>query len=591
MNLGIDSECQRAFYSEDYVEFVVEQAFAEFVPLKEKCYYPIDDDIGILLLKTENAETLLAENYGPEMMPKIYGITDERSAIENGNDYLRASGSLQVQSPPLSLTGEKVILGVIDTGIDYTSAAFRNEDGSTRILALWDQTAEQSLILEDGHLGEPDNTEDSAEAWNIPVNVPYGTVYEKEDIDKALKGNIVNSTDTNGHGTAMADAAAGNGRDRKHPFPGAAPNAELVIVKLRPAKRILRDYYFVPENQECYQESDILTAAKFVASFVKPGQTAVTMVLGISNTLTNHSGTGLLSSYLNRLTEKKNLLAFASGGNEGNGAGHYAGLFGETRAVAEFRVGAAVKGICMEIGGQLPGLFEVAIKAPGGETTPYVSPKDGRRRSFRFIYEKAAVSFWMTDNDQNSGRQAVFMRLENPSPGIWTIYLRNMEKNPIANIYLNRFHIWMTLQKYRDEQIYFLEPSPDVTITEPGNASGVFTINGYNSRRGSFMLQSGRGFTADGVIKPEVTAPGTDISTIVGSFGGNGMAAAVAAGISAQFLQWAVTEKNRPLIAIKEVKSLFVRSAVRMDEDIYPNVRWGFGRMDIQELFRILAEN
>ena len=101
-----------------------------------------------------------------------------------------------VQAPPMQLTGKGVLTAVIDSGIDYTHRDFRNPDGTTRIHALWDQTAQ----------GMP------------PEGYDRGALYTKEDINNALaaetaeeRKRIVPSEDRSGHGTAVAGIMAGNG--------------------------------------------------------------------------------------------------------------------------------------------------------------------------------------------------------------------------------------------------------------------------------------------------------------------------------------------------------------------------------------------
>lgn len=145
---------------------------------------------------------------------------------------LSASGITRLQEHPyLQLKGSGTAVAVVDSGIDYRNPVFQNEMGS-RILCIWDQTLEG-----DGK------------------EVPYGRVFWKKDIDQALaSGNpleIVPSVDTDGHGTRMAAIAAGNYFPEEN-FSGAAPEAILIIVKVKPAKKYLREFYLFPAEAELF---------------------------------------------------------------------------------------------------------------------------------------------------------------------------------------------------------------------------------------------------------------------------------------------------------------------------------------------------
>lgn len=134
---------------------------------------------------------------------------------ENGR---RTSCINVVQGPPLSLSGKGVTVGVVDSGIDYANPDFRNSDGTTRILALWDQSV----------------------PGNPPEGYHIGTEYTKEQINEALgepdplsRLEIVPSRDISGHGTAVAGIAAGNGRGSEGDrYRGAAYESDLIIVKM-----------------------------------------------------------------------------------------------------------------------------------------------------------------------------------------------------------------------------------------------------------------------------------------------------------------------------------------------------------------------
>ena len=232
-------DCREQVYSNDYFDFVVPYGEAYTVSPPETCIQRIDEDYDILYYEREGLPPLSLGAYSYSVIPKCFGLLD-RSALES-------SGILQLQiQPALALTGRGVLMGFIDTGIDYTSPLFRYEDGSSRIVRIWDQT------ITDG---------------TPPAGIFYGADYNQEMINQALESDnpyeIVPSRDTNGHGTFLAAVAAG-GMDTDNDFSGAAPEAQIAVVKLKEAKPYLREFFFVIDGEPAYQENDIMLAVSYL---------------------------------------------------------------------------------------------------------------------------------------------------------------------------------------------------------------------------------------------------------------------------------------------------------------------------------------
>ena len=187
--------------------------------------------------------------------------------------------------------------------------------------------------------------------------------------------------------------------------------------------------------------------------------------------------------------------------------------------------------------------------------------------------------------EQDSGEELIFFRFVNPTPGIWTIQVVIVNDTGSES----DFHIWLPLDGFLQGDTYFLRPSPYVTLTEPSNAGDVITVTAYDDAGGGFFAPSGRGYTRLGRIKPELSAPGVNIDTVLGVRTGTDLAAAFVAGAAAQFMQWAVEERNRPWVESRELKSYLIRGAVRDEEGSYPNRETGYGKLDISGTFDVLA--
>ena len=78
------------------------------------------------------------------------------------------------------------------------------------------------------------------------------------------------------------------------------------------------------------------------------------------------------------------------------------------------------------------------------------------------------------------------------------------------------FNAWMTPEALSDTEAYFIESDADTTLTEPGSATRVITVGGYNHYTDSGDVNSSRGYTADNRVKPDIVAPGVDVYGVGG---------------------------------------------------------------------------
>ncbi len=572
--------CREQILSDDYAEILLDYTFTgEEEEFAGFCFEVIDDQFVIVYVPRELVQPISVTTFTYNSLPKLYGLMQEIPGVPSQGVEafdpisLIRTGILQLQRPPLSLTGKGVVIGFIDTGIQYDLDVFRREDGSSRILAIWDQTI---------HDGQP------------PAGFSYGTEYTNAQINEALRsGNpleIVPSTDTNGHGTAMASVAAGSSIDDGTTFVGAAPDADIVIVKCREAKQYLRDYYYIPDGVPAYSEADIGMATKYIEGFTRVGDRPVVICLGLGTNWGDHAGNSILSQYLNRIADKRNRAVIVCGGNEGNAGHHFNSIITmrgeETTETVELRVGEPEAGFLMELWGSVPNTFRVSIRSPGGEIISPIDFRARETRNFSFIYEKTKISIAHILVEQGSGEELVIFRFTDPTPGVWTFTIIVRGDSDYSAI-----NMWLPITQFMQAETYFLRSTPYITLTEPSLAEYVITPSTYNDSNNSFFLESGRGFSRDEIIKPDFAAPGVDVSTILGKRSGSSLSAAITAGGTAQVMQWAVIEGNEPLAQSSEIKTYFIRGAVRSTELVYPNRSWGYGRLDVARAFEIIARS
>ncbi len=562
-------DCREMILSDEYADLILDFPVDKVsVPEGEGfCVLPVTAEQQVVYTKRRGGEVPGLDEYAYRYMPNLYGLMQ--------SDFdpisLEVSGIISVQRQPLSLTGQGVVLAFVDTGIDYQNEAFRRADGSSRILALWDQTIQTGLP---------------------PEGFFYGREYSREDINRALSSDspyeLVDSRDEIGHGTVMAGVAAGSVLNGGREFLGAAPDADIVVVKLKECKPYLRDYYLI-SDEPAYSETDILLGVKYIQQFLEPFERPVVLCLGIGTNWGDHTGSSPLARYLSALSTRRNMEIVVCGGNEGNAAHHYRGRLetgintGNYRDV-EIRVGEGERGFFLEFWGNILDTYLVEIRSPGGETLPGIRPEIGQKLDYRFVYEQTQVSIYNVRVESDTGEQLILMRFNQPTPGIWRI--RVLGAGQISN---GVFHMWLPITAFLSGETYFLEPETEVTLTEPANGVNLISVSVYNDENNSFYIASGRGFTRNGRIKPDLAAPGVNVSTLRGKYTGSSIAAAITAGAVAQFMQWAVVENNREFVTNLDVRNYLIRGAVREEDVSYPNEMWGYGRLNIEETFDAIA--
>lgn len=565
-------DCREAALSNDYYDAIVDFPTEMLTGYIEVACYATVKNYNIIYLDRTIEANVREYFFSYGSVPKLYGLMQE-SGMGAGFDpaSLIASGITQIQREPLSLTGRGVVIAIIGTGIDYTSPAFLNEDGTTRILAIWDQTIQT---------GTP------------PKGYDYGTEYTREDINRALQSedpfSVVPSRDENGHGTSMASVAAGSRVRTGLGFQGAAPDSDIVVVKLKECKQYLRNFYLVPQGVPAFQENDIMLAVQYADSYTEPFRRPTVICLGLGTNYGDHTGSSPLGKYLNDLAVNRSRAVVVAGGNEGNASHHHAGILNnrggrtENSKAVEVRVEGGI-GFIMELWGSLPDVFTIFIRTPGGETIPPVRLGIRESITFNFVYERSKVTITGFFVEPESGEELIFIRIEDPTPGIWTFRVE-----AAGEIHNGEFHIWLPITQFLSAPAYFLEPSPYVTLTDPAMATNVIGVSTYDASNNSFYINSGRGFSRTGVIRPDFAAPGVNVSTINGRESGSSFAAAITAGAVAQFMQWAVVEGNNRVVESREIKNYFIRGASRNFDLAYPNREWGYGRLNVVGTFDAL---
>ena len=567
-------DCKEKILSNDYYDVIIDFPVWVLGDYSERqCHVPVENLYNFIYYPRSELGDPQVYFSSYRSVPKLYGLMQEGGGIGGFDpNSLIASGILQVQREPLALTGRGVVICIIDTGIDYTNAVFQNEDGTSRILAIWDQTIQT---------GEP------------PEGFLYGSEFTREDINRALQSedpySVVPSRDEIGHGSSLASVAAGSRLGGGLSFQGAAPDADIVVVKLKECKQYLRDFYMIPRMVPAYQENDIMLAVQYANNFTEPFSRPVVICLGLGTNYGDHNGSSPLGRYLNAIAVRRNRAVVVAGGNEGNAAHHFHGQLnnqgtgGSNRKNVEVRVDQGAEGFFLELWGSLPDIFTLSVRTPGGESIPPVRLGLQDSITYSFVYERSRVTIAGFLVEPASGEELILLKVQDPTAGIWTF-----EVEAAGEIHNGDFNMWLPIRQFLSAPVYFLESSPYITLTEPSMASNVICVSTYDAANNSFYINSGRGFSRCGSIRPDFAAPGVNVSTINGRLSDSSLAAAITTGAVAQFMQWAVVERNNIVVESREIKNYFIRGASRSFDMTYPNREWGYGRLNMTGTFDAL---
>ena len=569
--------CTNSVASEDFADFIAPYFTTpeEFIRSQgTDCIDFVNSTLAVVYVPLSTVTPSTYTSYTYSAVPKLYSLLDVTSMDAAG---ITPAGEL----PVLNNQGAGVIVGFVDTGINYTDSLFRNVDGSTRIIGIWDQT---------NNSDNSNNIENETAKPFSAFSALYGTQYTAEEINLALNSDnpasIVPTRDENGHGTFLASIAAGN-RDERAGFSGAAPQASIAMVKLKPAKQYLRDFYLIRDGADAYQENDIMMGVSYLYFLARKYSMPLVVCIPLGTNMGSHMGMSRLGQYLNQVSLSNGSAVITAAGNETGARHHFRAVMDAStdEVTAELRVGEREAGFSMELWAENMGAYTVGFISPTGEVAREISvPLRGENTVF-FLLEQTQITVYTQIADVSAGSQFIFMRFENPMSGIWRILIRN------SLDIRETFHIWLPVRGFISDETYFLRPDPDTTITDPGNAQYPITVTAYDHTRNSIYIHASRGYSRSGQIKPDLAAPGVNIlgASVSGRrltrMSGTSVSAAHLAGAAAILLNWGVLNANYPYRNTPVLKSIFVRGAQRNPALTYPNREFGYGTLNLYEAF------
>ena len=467
-------------------------------------------------------------------------------------------------SEPYSLSGEGVLAAVIDSGIDWKNTDFRNQDGSTRILKLWDQTV------------APESS-----GYAPPEGYVVGTEYNRDVINLALSGDEAAlrsmnlSRDYSGHGTFVTGIAAGNGQGMAGSFRGVAFESELIIVKLGDS-----------EQRQFPRTTRLMEAVNYCIMEAQKAGKPVVINMSFGNNQGSHDGTDLLSTYLNAASDVwKNVIVCGSGNEAGNGI-HASGMLSGRKAESvELAVGEYESGFNLQLWKNYSDEYGVELIAPSGE-------RSGNLRTYgadRVSLDNTQVYVYYGQPTPYSRYQQLYFEFVPAggyvTPGVWRIVM-----TPVR-IVDGRYDLWLQESATLNEDTRFFSPSEETTLTVPSAAGKVITVGAYNSRTDAYADFSGRGYTrTNDNIKPDIVAPGVNIVSTAVNGGytvrsGTSMAVPFVSGSAALLMQWGIVKRNDPYLYGEKVKAYLIRTARHLPGEPVPSKRTGWGALCLRNVF------
>lgn len=529
--------------------------------------------------------------------------------------------------PDGTFTGKGVIVGIVDTGIDWRHEDFIKPDGTSRILYLWDMT-DNSFETSGGKTGtRPPVLQEGGDPGP-------GTLYTNEQINDALLGRgTVNSLDNFGHGTAVTGTAAGNGRATANGVPagtykGVAPEADLIIVKAGDCGRFDATYPL---------------GTYWIRQVAQQRRQPVVINHSLGGHVSAHDGSEPAERLMDQVSGagRPGVALTVAAGNEGRFSLHGSGRFGPRRAgqadidgsplevaVSPQRAnrqtwlngyfdkrdewGLVVRGSGNFLVDQIGRPFNLFIYKVGGRVK--VQLQDGVREPDYFD----ELADLILDKTRLAGPDEKVDRLWVPlPPGNYLVW----GFGPTANVQNGSFDLYTP---FHTEGSFTIGAAKRMMVGSPGNAANVISVGAYDFRAAWENQQGGRtiynlplgaisdfsspgGSLVAGVFKPEIAAPARYTLSSMSSAadpdspacGGLNMGAAAgwaAVTRDGKHIAWSGTSAAAPYVAgvvalmfqknpnldAAQVKEILIRTARHGDSFVgaVPNAEWGYGKLN-----------
>ena len=585
-------------------------------------FIPLLGNFAILFIKEKDIPSFLT-------FPQVLYVELSRPIYENAltgidascfPDYNIVTGR---NVNTTTLTGKGTAIAVLDSGVDYRHPDFRNADGSTRILAYWDQSLPFASFNKENTNSNSSNSDnfqyisitdnqnnyiaadnktntrrDTISKHSFTIDNPYnlGVIFSEEDLNRLLmpKSSSVPSgssafsvtapatellspsEDISGHGTHIAGICSGNGRASNGNNQGVAPESSLIVVKLKnETASVYTDY------------ANLMMAVDFAVRFANSRSLPLSINISYGSNDGSHTGSSLLELFMEQVSLYGKNVICAATGNEGLSRRH-ASLNTISNQNTydksiDFTVAPGERSLYLEIWQAFADDFSYELFAPSG------------LESFVFPAVPGIYAYMIADT-------TIYLTINNPTPyqpfrqyflsfssnttfitsGTWALHIAS---TPTGKIVDGRLQFWLPSKEATNSATGFLSPSSDMTFTIPSTASSVISVSGYDSSLDVFAPFSGQGFSNNRNTKPDLCAPAVNILSTAPGGGytirtGTSMAAPFVTGAAALLMQHGIVNGNDPFLYGEKTKAYLWKSARPLPAfSEYPNEKVGWGAL------------
>ena len=600
---------------EELVERITELSEIEYVEKPKRYYYGMDKN------REDGRNTEEKEQPERDLDYCAAESSFVSSTAVSMEEVKREACISQVTDREPFLTGQGVLMAVLDSGIDISLPAFRNADGTTRILSLWDQAEgkeydsrqiNDALRRQGGDIADYGMENGSAVYFNDPsFTERYAVNHGTESVGNVyFNSGALPGRDVTGHGTAVTAIAAGStvGPNRNDglsytPNPGyegIAPQASILFVKLG-----------IPDQDSFPRTTEIMRGVTYAIRKALTLSMPLVINLSFGNCYGAHDGASLLERFLDNAAEIGRTVICVGNGNEGNSAGHTAGNVRERRVI-ELAVSAYERSLSIQLWKQYSDQYRIYLIAPDGsyQELPGQSGKSvfslGQTKILAYsgaptpysvnqeIYLELIPD--LTENEgENQDSNSIRKARRYIDSGIWQIFIEPVK------VVTGQYYLYLPGRDGRNEGTGFLSPTPQVTVTIPATSSKILSVGAYDSKMQSYADFSGRGYTDSkrtigvvtaGLVKPDIAAPGVDIiapqatgtGTGYAAFSGTSFATPIVSGSAALVMEWGIVRRNDPFLYGEKLKA-YLRAGARAlrGEQEYPNDRVGYGALCVAQ--------
>lgn len=557
----IDEKSFFILYTGDIKKSFEENNIGKYVILNDELaaiYVPLDFQAEIL-------DTIRNIEWWQKSQP-MTSLIEVNNNLINGESVLSAVGGDYVESNPyLNVSGENILVAVIDSGVDYLHKDLIDDNNSSKILYLWDQ---------ENNSKKP------------PEGMIFGSEFNREEINKAIQNQDNSlSKDNTGTGTMACGIIAGQGNINRE-YRGIARGVDLIVVKLREYK----DVYY--EGKISYEMSDFLAALTYVfnISIKENKPLIVNFTVGTISSINIEAA--IIESY--GILEKSGIVLVSGAGNEGNTDIHFAGTLKDVDSYRDVSIqNGNNTNLDIVIRGKGPDKFFLQLISPSGDISQIIryAPDDRIYRG-RFYIEKTSYIVLNKFPWLESGDQRIEINLMDIKPGIWTLRL-----SPEFIIH-GDFDVYLPNKALIDKTTRFTDSKSNATITKLGLASSVITIGTYNDKTNSLWIGSSKGNLSGNRVRPDIIAPGVDIISTFNyneynTATGTGVSSSIVCGSLALIMQYLEEESRVPKLSLftEPLRTYLMIGATRQEIYTYPNISQGYGIFNLRDTFRQIARN